>query len=151
MVLLAVLIVFALDGLTFLWVRRVYQIVYHFAIRTKQHQIIMIDIDGFKSINDQYGHPVGNKILRKVGLVILKESRLRGFRYGGEEFAIILARGEVKRATILANHIRQEIGKIDINGLRVTASFGIGQYEEEADKALYRAKAKGKDCVEVSS
>jgi len=148
-ILLALLIIFSLDGLTFLWVRRVYQLAYHFVIMTKPRWVIMIDVDGFKSINDNYGHRVGDKVLRKIGLLIIKESRLRGFRYGGEEFVVLLPLTGLEKAITLAERIRRKVGMINIDGLRVTVSVGIGEYEGEADKALYQAKLNGKNQVEI--
>lgn len=149
-VLIVLLIIFALDGLTFLWVHRIYQVIYHFVIKSQPHQIILIDIDGFKSINDQYGHPFGNRLLRKIGFLILKKSRLRGFRYGGEEFAVLLPWADEKKAVALAEQIRRGIEIIKIDALQITVSIGIGQHEQGADEALYRVKANGGNRIEVA-
>ena len=144
LILLVLLVLFMIDGLTFLWVRRIYQIMYSLVIKTKPHHVIMIDIDYFKSINDIYGHRTGDKVLRKVGLIILKESRGRAFRYGGEEFVILLPwTGKFKSWAIaqqILSRVKKEIAP-------VTASIGIGRFEEEADKALYKAKQAGRNCV----
>jgi len=155
---------FALDGLTLLWVRRSYQVVYHFFIKTIPRQIIMIDIDNFGDFNNNYGHDFGDRVLRAVGHVILKESRLRGFRYGGEEFAILLPWASIEKALVLAERIKQRIGEIEVKDLinpknpididdnfRITVSCGIGRHEEEADENLYAAKKNGKNCVKSIS
>ncbi len=147
--LLALLFVFMLDGLTFLWVRRVYQIVYRFVIKTNPHCIIMADVDDFKSINDRFKHRGGDQVLRKVGLLLLKECKGRAFRYGGEEFIILLPWTNESKAFELAERIRQKITTIKIGEINVTVSIGIGNYEEWADKAMYMAKSKGKNRIEI--
>ncbi len=129
--------------------------------------LLMIDVDFFKAINDKYGHTRGDAVLREIAKVI--QSVCRGsditFRYGGEEFVVVLGKTGTKGAGIIAERIRQQIADTSIghNGtaVRPTVSIGIatrlyGQKEhindlfDRADKALYRAKAAGRNCVMTS-
>jgi len=120
--------------------------------------MIIIDIDNFKKINDTYGHKKGDLILQKVGEV-LKESIRKNdlaFRYGGEEFVILLPDTHLKEAHIIADRIRNVIPqKIKINNNPITISGGVGEYKGEdikkffkkVDKALYEAKKSGKNKI----
>jgi diguanylate cyclase (GGDEF)-like protein len=124
--------------------------------------IMMIDIDYFKRVNDGYGHPVGDVVLKTLAdnlkCCVRKSDRV--FRYGGEEFAIILPHTGLKKAKKLANRIRLMVDKTSfIGGLHITVSIGIGQYSDghtpgdlvkQVDKGLYRAKKKGRNKVETS-
>lgn len=131
--------------------------------------LIMIDVDHFKLYNDMYGHLSGDECLRKVGQSILAGERRPGdlaARYGGEEFAMILPNCDAAGALVVAEHIRQEVRRQAIphaaspDGI-VTISLGIGSCNQArrgattsnlvatADQALYRAKAGGRDRVEV--
>jgi len=76
---LGLLFSFMVDQLTFLWVRRVYYLVYRLMIWSKGY-VIFIDIDNFKKFNDEYGYETGDKVLRRVGVILLTETRLRAFR-----------------------------------------------------------------------
>ena len=143
--LLALLFLFMIDGLTFLWVRRVYYMVYSLVIGTTPHCVVMIDVDDFKSINDIYGHRAGDRVLRKIGNILFKRSGGRAFRYGGEEFIILLPWTNSQKAFTLAETIRREV-EAKVN---VTVSIGIGRFEDEADKALYRAKENGKNRTRI--
>ena len=126
--------------------------------------LLLLDIDDFKALNDRYGHAVGDEVLRRVGAVIdaaVREVDLPA-RYGGEEFAVLAPRTDEEGATTLAEKLRAEIAaeRIQCNeaerveDLGVTVSVGVALYSGdsrqlfvEADRALYRAKAEGKDCV----
>ncbi|WP_050477851.1 GGDEF domain-containing protein [Herbaspirillum rhizosphaerae] len=131
--------------------------------------LIMIDVDHFKLYNDMYGHLSGDECLRKVGQSILSGERRPGdlaARYGGEEFAMILPNCDEAGALVVAEYIRQEVRRQAIphasnpDGI-VTISLGIGSFNQArrgattaglvgaADQALYRAKAGGRDRVEV--
>ena len=145
LLLLALLIWFMIDGLTFLWVRRVYYIAYSLVIKTKPHCVIMVDVDNFKSINDLYTHKTGDRVLRKIGKILFKRSKGRAFRYGGEEFVILLPWVNELKAFALSETIRREV-KAKVN---VTVSIGIGRFEDEADKALYEAKKDGKNRTRI--
>jgi diguanylate cyclase (GGDEF)-like protein len=122
---------------------------------------MMIDVDHFKSYNDNYGHPEGDKALKIVGHV-LKET-LRGAdvaaRYGGEEFSILLPQTTSEEAQAIAERIRRNIEETDFGNRKVTVSMGIASCSLElnssdevisaADKALYEAKRRGRNNVRV--
>jgi diguanylate cyclase (GGDEF)-like protein len=124
---------------------------------------LLLDIDNFKEINDKYGHQKGDEILKKLAWIIKKATRdtdLVG-RYGGEEFIIALNETPKSSAYEVAERIRQTIQKKQLMGnLReLTVSIGISSYPQDskwieeiinkADDALYEAKDKGKNRVEV--
>ena len=126
--------------------------------------LIMLDIDLFKSYNDIYGHLAGDQVLRKVGHYI--GSSIRGidlaFRYGGEEFGIILPEARLDDAYKVAERIRKTIeSKTSSRAMPITASLGVanwpndGVMKEEiigrADAALYRAKQTGRNRACLSS
>jgi len=127
--------------------------------------LLMVDIDNFKKINDTYGHPAGDAILKDVGRCILSAVRDddMGFRYGGEEFSVILPRSSVKAGRAVAERMRSLIEhfpfKADHHVLNVTVSIGVASWPEsaesikdliiESDKALYEAKRSGKNRVVV--
>jgi diguanylate cyclase (GGDEF)-like protein len=160
------------DGLTKLFVRR------YFAARLEEEvhrslrfgtdfSVVMMDIDNFKSLNDTYGHQVGDQLLAGFADVVRRQLRAvdTAARYGGEEFAIILPRTSLVDALTMAERIRAAVSEfsVTVDGRRVgtTASFGIAAFPESggvsgedvvhlADQALYRAKDSGKDRVELS-
>lgn len=117
----------------------------------------MMDLDGFKEYNDTKGHLMGDKILHKVGRTILRtiQSRVDScYRYGGDEFVIIVPEKYQASARDLAEEIRVEIDLAF--GPAITASIGVtklqpGQtvYEfiKSADEAMYKAKAQGENRV----
>jgi diguanylate cyclase (GGDEF)-like protein len=124
----------------------------------------MIDVDHFKRINDEFGHPVGDEVLRCVGAAVTQVMRDGDLaaRYGGEEFSLLLPRCSGLAAQRVAERLRGAIAAIRITsapGLRVTASFGIATAVEpqggldgrqmivRADEALYAAKTTGRDRV----
>lgn len=127
--------------------------------------LLILDLDNFKSINDAYGHPVGDKVLR--GFATLFRTQLRETdivaRVGGEEFALLLIDTSAEKGKIVAQKIRKsaekEIFVIQDLGINMTISIGMSlldkrtnSYEEayrHADRALYRAKARGKNRVEA--
>jgi diguanylate cyclase (GGDEF)-like protein len=121
--------------------------------------IMMIDIDYFKKINDDFGHPIGDVVLKELADTLRDCVRKsdRVFRYGGEEFAIILPHTGLDKARRLAERIRKTIGKMSfIGGLHITVSIGIGQYNggltpgdlvKQADEGLYLAKNRGRNRV----
>jgi diguanylate cyclase (GGDEF)-like protein len=130
----------------------------------EQFSLVLIDLDWFKSINDRYGHPVGDRVLQRFCLVCqhnLRESDLLG-RVGGEEFAMLLHNTGQAEAMTLIERIRHALEQeaIALDGgeiLHVTASFGVSavaaetlrleQLLHQADRALYQAKAAGRNCV----
>lgn len=124
--------------------------------------LMMIDLDYFKKINDTYGHALGDEVLHEVAqtIVLIARTTDMTFRYGGEEFAVLLSNTDLAGATIIAERIREAIETLDIQQgdqhLKVTASFGLAQHQqdmgakslfEQADKALYRAKDLGRNQV----
>lgn len=124
--------------------------------------LLVLDIDHFKAFNDKYGHKTGDKVLKSVAATITNSIRVSDhiFRYGGEEFVVILSRINKASTTNLAEKIRKEIERdyfVDgDNKLKVTMSIGaaiIGENDtetslfERADKALYQAKENGRNRV----
>lgn len=121
--------------------------------------LIMFDIDHFKAVNDDYGHPVGDLILRKFGETLSPHVRSTDTlaRWGGEEFMLLLPGTPLDHASAVAESVRQRIGAAMIPGLRkVTISGGVTQYRpneaasvllKRVDDALYEAKSTGRDCV----
>jgi diguanylate cyclase (GGDEF)-like protein len=121
--------------------------------------LILLDIDHFKSVNDELGHDEGDRVLMKLALII--KSRLRKtdrfFRIGGEEFAIIPFETSPQAAEQLAEDIRQRIEAMqDMLGRRITVSLGVAhhrphqtteQWFKSADELLYRAKRGGRNQV----
>jgi diguanylate cyclase (GGDEF)-like protein len=124
--------------------------------------VVLADLDGFKEVNDEHGHAVGDAVLRVFADVLretLRESDVAG-RWGGEEFLLLLPGADEEGAAQLSERVRLALAARSIPGfpaLRVTASFGVAEYSGEtnteqlvaaADGALYRAKRAGKDRVE---
>ncbi len=121
--------------------------------------VILMDIDNFKSINDRFGHNVGDRVLRELSKVIdakLRKTDIFG-RWGGEEFLIVLP--FTRNPQPVAEKLRRSISKHRFTGVeRVTVSFGATVYREDdtmesllsrADKALYKAKEEGKNRTVV--
>jgi diguanylate cyclase (GGDEF)-like protein len=154
------------DGLTGLANRRAASDALHAeAARAERLQtplsVVLADLDGFKDVNDEYGHAVGDEVLRAFADVLrqtVRESDVAG-RWGGEEFLLLLPGADEEGAVQLADRIRVALADRSIPGapgLSVTASFGVAEYAGEsnsddlvvaADSALYRAKRAGKDRV----
>jgi diguanylate cyclase (GGDEF)-like protein len=123
--------------------------------------VIFIDLDYFKKINDLHGHPVGDEVLRRFAAMVQAEIRTTDklVRWGGEEFLIICPATTAYQAMMLAEKLRLGMGhQLWPSRLDVTASFGVtalvngedlGEGIKRADAALYRAKANGRDRVEV--
>lgn len=125
--------------------------------------ILMCDIDNFKAINDGYGHSVGDIVLGCAAETLLNVVRSSDFvfRYGGEEFLIVLVETDQAKAAVIAERIRYEIASHPVrisedSTLAFTVSIGLGSYEghpdyqyliDATDRALYRAKADGRDRV----
>ena len=128
--------------------------------------LLMMDLDGFKAVNDTLGHLMGDYVLSKIATVIKNSSRASDLpsRYGGEEFAVILPNTNVSEARMVAERIRGSIEGIDfiVEGkptTSVTISVGIASLKgsdmakdiiDRADKALYAAKGRGGNKVSVS-
>lgn len=122
--------------------------------------VIMLDIDDFKSVNDNYGHQTGDKVLIEMAELLQKYSRDADVvgRWGGEEILIICPNSTREGIMVLAENIRQKIEKNRFSEIdKITSSFGVATYQKgdecsgliyRADQALYRAKDKGKNRVE---
>jgi diguanylate cyclase (GGDEF)-like protein len=126
--------------------------------------LLLVDIDDFKSLNDQHGHAIGDEVLARVASLLnsaVRETDLLA-RYGGEEFAVLAPRTQAQGAIALGEKLRREVREARFGGLEiedagkvsVTVSVGVALYEgdpkrffNEADRALYQAKGEGKDCV----
>ena len=122
--------------------------------------VLMMDVDHFKAVNDKYGHPVGDEVLRSIGQTLagmLREYDIGG-RYGGEEFAVVLAEMTPADMVKLAERIRETIEQLDqhgnATGIHVTISIGVAVLKDDdttetllqrADFALYRAKDAGRN------
>lgn len=126
--------------------------------------ILMLDIDLFKKVNDTYGHEAGDRVIQQTASLVINKTRAGDFifRYGGEEFLILLTEVNESQAQEIANKIRQQIESADIlltgeQTAKVTVSIGIAMggghpdYQntiDRADKALYTAKNSGRNrCV----
>ncbi len=124
--------------------------------------VLMIDIDHFKKVNDEHGHPAGDAVLREVAALLQDCMRAVDVvgRYGGEEFVVILPGTSYDEARQTAERVRLRVGshpfRVDGKELRVTVSIGVSSCPllgncgapdlvDEADKALYRAKRDGRD------
>ncbi|MBT9169851.1 MAG: Response regulator PleD [Actinobacteria bacterium] len=172
------------DSLTGLYNQR------HFSSRLKQEMerarrrryplsLLLLDLDNFKSYNDMYGHLAGDRALEEVGKIVLGSIRSgvdAGFRYGGDEFAVILPETTRQQATTVAQRIRDSLennpifmrrgaprrmgdsfGKIELDGL--TTSIGLIEFGpddpaeaviEMVDRAMYRAKGAGGGRIEIA-
>ena len=128
--------------------------------------LLMIDVDHFKTINDTYGHQVGDTILKHVAESLIKTVRSVDYvcRYGGDEFAIVCPSIDSLRGLQLAEKVRSNIEtlrfKVGAERIKVTASIGISNYPENeikcvsqfiayADKAMYKAKRNGRNQIGV--
>jgi diguanylate cyclase (GGDEF)-like protein len=121
--------------------------------------LIVCDIDHFKQVNDQHGHAVGDLVLKEVAYRFRAELRAYdlAYRLGGEEFVILVPGATLKQTRRLAERLREVTAETPIEHVRVTASFGIAASAStgldfhgvfaQADEALYRAKAAGRNRV----
>ena len=142
---------------------------YHSGEDTQPYNIslVMFDIDDFKVFNDTYGHQVGDMVLKAVARAVKRSVRSSDVvaRYGGEEFCIVLPETNKENAVKAAERIRKVIENLRVTTSRgllgITVSLGVATYPDdasdmqelirEADKALYKAKALGKNRVEAAT
>jgi diguanylate cyclase (GGDEF)-like protein len=156
------------DGLTGLTNHRTFQQRFEEMIeRAQRHNhkvaLLLCDVDHFKKVNDNYGHPIGDEVLRRVAKVLQEVPRKIDVpaRYGGEEFVVALDNVDVAQARAVAERIRTEIAKVVVEtekgSLSVTESIGVAAFPddgrdratliERADLALYHAKHTGRNRV----
>jgi len=124
--------------------------------------MLMADIDDFKRLNDRFGHAAGDDLLVGLARVMMEMARSSDLlaRYGGEEFVVLAPNTDLAGAYQLAEKLRTKIAETSfivddsLRPMRVTISIGVAQYEgdrkaffQATDRALYRAKAEGKNCV----
>ncbi|HVT43557.1 MAG TPA: GGDEF domain-containing protein [Thermoanaerobaculia bacterium] len=131
--------------------------------------LLMIDLDHFKQINDSYGHPAGDQVLQAIGHVLRDSCRIYDIpgRYGGEEFCLMLPETPVNNTMPVAERIRRRVEMTSFNcadlSVRITTSIGVAGLEsvpdealfgassliERADRALYTAKDRGRNRIEL--
>jgi len=131
----------------------------------EEFSLIMLDIDHFKGVNDHYGHLTGDEVLEEIATLIRRNTRDTDIvgRYGGEEFIIILPKTNLSSAWIVADRLRGIIEKAEMkdsagNVFSITVSQGLASWEQDedatslvsrADEALYKAKEKGRNRVQI--
>ncbi|MDO8343555.1 MAG: diguanylate cyclase [Cellvibrio sp.] len=137
------------------------------AVRAGENlSVVMLDLDHFKQVNDTYGHPAGDKVIKAIAHLLRQRLRKTDAvgRYGGEEFVAVLPRCSREEALVLMEDVRQRLRDITFNAdqrsFNVTLSAGIAGYRsgveraeellQEADAALYRAKAEGRNRICLS-
>jgi two-component system cell cycle response regulator len=135
------------------------------AIRAKRQKIplslMMFDLDNFKKYNDTHGHIEGDKVLEKVGTIVVQCIRQKvdsGHRYGGDEFAVILIGVKADRASEIAERLRGLVENANLGG--ITVSIGLAEYDSDvdiedfvksADNAMYTAKSQGGNRMHLYS
>ena len=154
------------DALTNLLNRRAFDLEMDSLIHSRQpFSLILVDIDRFKNFNDEYGHLLGDQVLRIFGKRLREASKegITAYRLGGEEFALLAPRRSLALTRQMAESLRRAIEKMSIldrkSGRRIdhiTASFGVGEHSgqetgdalvERTDKLLYKAKELGRNRV----
>lgn len=158
------------DGLTGLMNRRAWEEAveqeFRRAVRSgRASTLVMLDIDHFKKVNDNFGHQAGDEVLKQIATTLLKTERdtdLSG-RYGGEEFDVLLLDTDMEGACYFSERLREAVEDLvveyDGNKINVTISLGIAeipdymdeyaQWIQHADKALYLSKAEGRNKYTV--
>ncbi len=160
------------DALTQLLNRRAF--LQHFDAQIEQYQrdkqpftVAIMDLDHFKSVNDDYGHDIGDQVLRAFAEVVSSSIRQHDIaaRWGGEEFVLLLPDLQEAQAFNILDSLRQNTSNREIvteqGTLKVTVSIGVVQFSEAlnnaedtialADKALYKAKDNGRNCICLNS
>jgi diguanylate cyclase (GGDEF)-like protein len=143
-----------------------------FDSEAKPINLLMMDIDHFKNLNDSYGHSFGDIVLKKVASVLLHSLRLQDLaaRYGGEEFVIVLKDMDLDISKLVAERIRKRIESLEFEYcekgmneiVKTSISIGVAQYNrsidfipedliKRADAALYKAKEGGRNRVEITT
>jgi len=156
------------DGLTGLYQRKYFELRLEEELKRSQKykhplNLVMIDIDYFKRVNDEHGHLMGDAVLKEVASVFKKSIRLEDVvaRYGGEEFVLIMPHTSLENMRKTGERLRAEIEEMEISGIRITISVGVGHFDgkemdfnhrdliNRADRALYLAKKRGRNRVEM--
>lgn len=159
-----------LDGLTGIYNRRFFEKQISTELERASRyggdlSLIMVDVDHFKKLNDEFGHLLGDEVLRTVANIFSQQLRKSDMvcRYGGEEFAIIAPQTSGSNATDVAEKLRRIIGGYSFPGVpkNVSISVGVAEYPingrdrdqivAAADEALYAAKQNGRNCVRAAS
>jgi diguanylate cyclase (GGDEF)-like protein len=136
------------------------------SVRKASVALLFMDVDNLKALNSQYGHPAGSKAIARVAAEAKRMIRLqdRLYRYGGDEFCIVIPGGNAFGARKLGERLIQALhqSSLNVGTVRVPVSISIGvaiypldadgaeHLLDRADRALFKAKAKGKGCVEVA-
>jgi diguanylate cyclase (GGDEF)-like protein len=156
------------DPLTKLYNRRGLETELERALATSRRSdapvsLLLLDLDGLKQVNDEHGHPAGDRVLREVGAVLRQSLRATdsAARLGGDEFALVMPATELVGAQVVAERIRMAVSALGLTG--VTASIGVAHFGggpsvpetitqliSDADSALYLAKRTGKNRVVVT-
>ncbi len=156
------------DSLTGLNNRNKFEVSFNDSVRSSQKKdssfsLLVLDLDGFKKVNDKFGHQTGDLVLTRFAQVLLNCSRDEDlvFRFGGDEFTILLNDANKASVPDIASRIKKAVSQNHLLAqLNVSCSMGSAHYHqgddkntlfERADQALYRAKNKGKNCIELSS
>lgn len=157
------------DGMTNLFNHRFFQeelrrLVSNYQRYQRPFSLLMIDVDRFKAINESYGHPIGDEVLRKLAALLVHELRITDIatRYGGDEIAILLNETPLERATSVAEHLVEKVAEIpftisDDLVIPLSISIGVASFPEQAnnpselvaqaDRSLYQAKHSGRNQV----
>ncbi|TJY41122.1 diguanylate cyclase [Cohnella pontilimi] len=152
-----------MDGLTRLANRKAFDLTIHEWVNAKvPFSLLLLDIDHFKDVNDTFGHLTGDHVLQFLASIMPTVSREHDlcFRFGGEEFGILVKKADAITAAEIAERLRAKLAEsISPTGAAVTVSIGISSYDggdlfpdeliETADAALYRSKAEGRNKVNV--
>ncbi|WP_407569925.1 GGDEF domain-containing protein [Deinococcus altitudinis] len=152
-----------MDGLTGLMGRTASELYLNEGLHLAQRSqlplsLLICDLDNFKAVNDRYGHPVGDAVLKAAARRLRRQTGGNGKvgRWGGEEFVVILPGVAKPEAMALAERMRKAIESNALAGLAVTASFGVAAYRtsdnmaelfERADQRLYEAKNSGRNMI----
>ncbi|MDD4343960.1 MAG: GGDEF domain-containing protein [Eubacteriales bacterium] len=123
------------------------------------YSVAMFDLDNFKSVNDTYGHKIGDLILQETARIMTENTRGSDTvgRYGGEEFLIIFYNTKIEDAYLVCDRIREKIEKeiVENTGIKITISGGLTGFSKEvediikiADELMYKAKKLGKNRIE---
>jgi len=156
------------DGLTGLFNRRAFDRYLLAAVgeavsRAEPLTLVMLDVDDFKPFNDEFGHPAGDQVLRTIANILQSSARKNDIvaRYGGEEFSILCPGVPEAQAGFMADRLRQAVANHPWEQRPITLSAGVAAHRvcphshdalvEAADRALYRAKAEGRNRVSRDS